>query len=108
MAGDWNRVVADVHYSMTDMGADLWGQRLMYDSCAHDDQSFMGEFKDGFHDTQRDGGTLANFDGCAAENQGRLYGIGRGFMGEAAVTLRNRGIPVGLILGKEREKIKSK
>jgi|SRR5450759_1256825 len=108
MAGQWDRVVGDVHWSMTDMNADLWGQRLMYDACAHNDENFMGEFKEGFHNTQRAGGTLANFDDCAGENRGRLYGIGRGFMGEAAATLRNRGIPVSLIMGKEREKIKSK
>jgi hypothetical protein len=91
---DWGRVTNDVHYSMTDMGADLMGQRLMYDACAANDPNRMGEFKNGFHQTQRDGGVLANFDGCAQDDQGRLYGIGRGFMGEAAQTLRNRGIPV--------------
>jgi hypothetical protein len=88
--------------------SELWGQRLMYDACAHNSDTFMGEFKDGFHQTQRDGGTLALFDECARDDQGRLYGIGRGFMGEAAATLRNRGIPVGGLLLEPAERTKKK
>jgi hypothetical protein len=80
MAGDWGRVTGDVQWSMTNAGADADGQQKMRDACQHNDEAYMGEFKDGFHDTQRDGGALANFDDCAAENQGRLYQIGRSFL----------------------------
>jgi hypothetical protein len=48
---NWDGVTIDIHYSMTDMKPDLWGQRLMYDACVRNDVNFMGQMKNGFHET---------------------------------------------------------
>lgn len=60
---------------------------MMVHACQQNNEAWMGEFKDGFHATQTPAPN-ALFDECARENQGRLYQIGRSFLGRAERQLK--------------------
>lgn len=84
IACDWGRVQSDINWSMdtkniNDMGAQ--GHNEMVDAVRRGNANFMGQFKNGFHGTQTNTGNTQNFDNCAAENQNRVYNMGRAALG---------------------------
>lgn len=81
---DWDNTTNNMRWSLSGQ-SDEDGRKTMVDGLVAGDVNRMGEVKNGFFATQRDGHIRDSFDACARENQGRLYNIGRSILGLPAV-----------------------
>jgi len=77
----WSGTMQNIRWSMTDPGADREGQSKMKHAAGEKNVDFMGEFKNGFDETQRSAVVLASFHYFCAKDQLKVYNFGRSVLG---------------------------
>lgn len=78
---EWDDLRKNITWSMTANHSHHSGKSLMRHAANQGNVNFMGEFKNGYYDTQPSAPRRNEFDSCAQENQGRVYNIGRAVIG---------------------------